>query len=184
MAIINDRIKSMRNQRGHTLVEVANKVGVKEATMQRYESGQIKNIPYKRIVDIAKALNTTPAYLMGWENDAGETDLALTAIEIGKENNINPTTVYDTIVKMDACEIDKDAIIAAVKNETKKSPIPMHADEEHTKYVFGLLYDFLVDAGYVREGDNLTETQVMGLTAALRTIEIFFADDMGRAAEM
>ena len=36
-------------------------------TIQRYESGVIGNIPYDKIEGIAKALNVTPGYLMGWE---------------------------------------------------------------------------------------------------------------------
>ena len=37
--------------------------------MQRYESGQIKNIKHATIVALAEVLRCTPAYLMGWETD-------------------------------------------------------------------------------------------------------------------
>lgn len=70
MDILNKRIKEKRTALGLTLVELASKVGVRDATIQRYESGEIKNIKKSTIVKLAKALNTTPAYLMGWEEDS------------------------------------------------------------------------------------------------------------------
>ncbi len=66
MAILNERIKSRRKLLNKTLLELAEYIGVKEATMQRYESGEIKSIPYDNIVLIAECLNCTPQYLMGW----------------------------------------------------------------------------------------------------------------------
>ena len=63
------RIKSQRLRCGYTLAEVADKLGVKEATVQRYESGEIKNIKHATITKLASIFDTTPAYLMGWEDD-------------------------------------------------------------------------------------------------------------------
>ena len=53
MALINDRIKEMRLKRGLTLIEVADYIGVKDATIQRYESGNIKNIKHEIICKLA-----------------------------------------------------------------------------------------------------------------------------------
>ena len=36
------------------------------ATIYRYENGDIENMPIDVLEPLAKALNTTPAYLMGW----------------------------------------------------------------------------------------------------------------------
>lgn len=69
MEIYNKRIHEMRIQRKKVLKDVANYLGVAEATVQRYESGKgIKSIPYETITKIAKFLECTPAYLMGWED--------------------------------------------------------------------------------------------------------------------
>jgi transcriptional regulator with XRE-family HTH domain len=67
MAILNERIKERRTSLDLTLVQVAEYLGVKEATVQRYESGDIKNIKHETIAELAKIFNCTPAYLMGWE---------------------------------------------------------------------------------------------------------------------
>jgi transcriptional regulator with XRE-family HTH domain len=69
IGILQKRIKSTRTHLNKTLLQIANEIGVKEATMQRYESGAIKNIKYETIEALANALNTTPQYLVGWDDD-------------------------------------------------------------------------------------------------------------------
>lgn len=64
-----DRIKYKRKELNKTLEEVGKQVGVTRATIQRYENGNIQNIPSDKIELLAKALNTTPGYLMGWQDD-------------------------------------------------------------------------------------------------------------------
>ena len=69
MGIINERIKEQRQTTGLTLAQVAEELGVKEATVQRYESGEIKNIKHEIISKLATIFNCSPAYLMGWEDN-------------------------------------------------------------------------------------------------------------------
>lgn len=69
MTELNKRIKERRKNQNKTLLEVAEFIGVKEATMQRYESGEIKTIPYKNIELIAECLDCSPSYLMGWDEE-------------------------------------------------------------------------------------------------------------------
>ena len=69
MAILNDRIKYMRLKHKLTLLEVANYLNIKEATVQRYESGEITNIKHKTIVALAELFDCSPVFLMGWENE-------------------------------------------------------------------------------------------------------------------
>lgn len=61
------RLKKARESRGMTLLELANKIDRTEATVQRYESGNIKNLKNDTIEALAKALNVSPIYLMGWD---------------------------------------------------------------------------------------------------------------------
>lgn len=64
---INKKLKNKRKELGLTMLEVANKVGVSEATVSRWESGDIANMRRDKIVLLANALNVTPAYIMGYE---------------------------------------------------------------------------------------------------------------------
>lgn len=66
---VGNRIKFYRLQAGLTLLEVANKLGVKEATVQRYESGTIKNLKYDTISELARIFGVKPGQLLGWEED-------------------------------------------------------------------------------------------------------------------
>ena len=61
MGILNERIKSRRLQLGYTLLYIADQLGVKEATAQRYESGDI--------------LRCSPVYLMGFDSPVKSSDL-------------------------------------------------------------------------------------------------------------
>jgi transcriptional regulator with XRE-family HTH domain len=60
------RIKALRQEKGLTLEQVADVVGVGKSTVRKWETGMIANMKRDKIADLAKALGTTPAYLMGW----------------------------------------------------------------------------------------------------------------------
>lgn len=75
MAIWNERIHEKRIEKGITLAQIAEKLGVTEATAQRYERGNIKNIPYEYMCMYGEILHCSPAYLMGWIDDKKEDNL-------------------------------------------------------------------------------------------------------------
>lgn len=60
------RIKDLRVSQNLTLEQVANEVGVGKSTVRKWETGMIANMRRDKIASLAKALHTTPAYLMGW----------------------------------------------------------------------------------------------------------------------
>lgn len=72
MTKLQERIRERRIALNLTLLDVANLIGVKEATAQRYESGEIKNIKHETIVELAKVFKCSPQYLMGWSNKLNE----------------------------------------------------------------------------------------------------------------
>ena len=64
---VKDIIKKKRLDLGYTLKDVADKVGVSEATVSRWESGDIENMKRDKIKALADALFIPPAVIMGWE---------------------------------------------------------------------------------------------------------------------
>lgn len=70
---IKDIIKARRLELGKTLEDIGKEVGVSKSTVMRWENGDIDDMRRSKVVALAKALNTTPAYLMGWENEKGYT---------------------------------------------------------------------------------------------------------------
>ena len=74
------RIKDLRHKAGLSQTDLAKLIGVSKQNLYKYENGIITNIPSDKIEALAHVLNTTPAYLMGWD----ETTIDLEAQGIGK----------------------------------------------------------------------------------------------------
>ena len=66
---MGEKIKALRLEKDMTLEELGNKVGVGKSTVRKWETGMIANMKRDKILKIAEALNTSPAYLMGWDNN-------------------------------------------------------------------------------------------------------------------
>lgn len=64
---VKDIIKSKRLELGLTMKQVADAVGVSEATISRWESGDIANMRRDRIFALAKKLGISPLTIMGEE---------------------------------------------------------------------------------------------------------------------
>lgn len=69
---IGEKIKNLRISMRLTQEELATAAGTKKQTIHKYETGIISNIPASKIKLIADKLETTPAYLMGWENESNQ----------------------------------------------------------------------------------------------------------------
>ncbi len=67
--MISQELKKRRKALRLTLEELAEKVGTSKQTIHRYENGTISNIPPEKVEALATALSTTPAALMGWEDE-------------------------------------------------------------------------------------------------------------------
>lgn len=121
MSKINDRIKTRRLALGLTLLEVADMLGVKEATAQRYESGKIKNIKHETILKLSEILQCTPAYLMGWSETEKDTD----------ESYLSNPQYYEDIKNLPSKE--KDAEIIKLFSKLPADKLPQAID--YLKYL-------------------------------------------------
>ena len=61
------RIKKRRLELKYSFQDLADKTNMSKSTLQRYETGTIKNLPLDKLEVLASALQTTPSYLMGWD---------------------------------------------------------------------------------------------------------------------
>ena len=68
------KIKELRTAKNMTLEQVANIVGVGKSTVRKWETGMIANMKRDKIALLATALSTTPAYLMGWNEEESNQD--------------------------------------------------------------------------------------------------------------
>ena len=69
MSTVGDNILYMRKRLGMTQEELATRMGYKsKSTINKIEMG-INDIPQSKIVKFAEVLGTTPAHLMGWNDE-------------------------------------------------------------------------------------------------------------------
>lgn len=97
---IGERIKNRRKELGLSVGDLAKKIGKNRATIYRYESSYIENMPTTVLEPIAKALNTTPAYLMGWVDE-----------EIEKKNDI----LTDIVLKLQSDDNFREVVSSLYK---------------------------------------------------------------------
>lgn len=62
-----ERIKMLRKEHNLTQEELGAKIGVQKAAIQKYEKGTVKNIKRDSLLKLAQILDTTPEYLLGWD---------------------------------------------------------------------------------------------------------------------
>ena len=70
---VYERIRFLREKLGMSQSDLANKMGYKsKSAISKVELGE-RDINQSLVVKYALALNTTPAYLMGWEDEQQNT---------------------------------------------------------------------------------------------------------------
>jgi transcriptional regulator with XRE-family HTH domain len=62
-----DRIKRLRKELGLSADELGAMIGKDRSTIYRYERGEIEKATIDVIPPLARALQTTPQYLLGWD---------------------------------------------------------------------------------------------------------------------
>ena len=66
-----ERLKELRHENNMTLDSVAKQIGVSRATVLKYETGIISNIPTERVHQLANLFKVSRPYLMGWTDERG-----------------------------------------------------------------------------------------------------------------
>lgn len=83
---VGERVKLLRERKGMTQAELAEKLGYKtKSSVTHIECG--RDIPRSLVVRLAEILETTPAYLMGWENENAPDDVR--SVIIAKVNQLS-----------------------------------------------------------------------------------------------
>lgn len=128
MSILNERIKERRLSLGLTLLDVADKLGVKEATVQRYESGDIKNIKHETIVQLSEILNCSPSYLMGWQKEKTDNEKLLERLKAYAEA-FNSLEQMNELEKYFKC-LNFSGRVEALKRVKELTFIPSYCNSE------------------------------------------------------
>lgn len=118
------RVKRKREELGYTQDMLAKMIGYKHKTsIAKIENGE-RDLPRKKIIELAEALHTTPDYLMGWnENAIGTMD--------SQENHISFLAhKVDNGIPKNTAEISEDEkllidLFRSVPDDKKKLAIEM-----------------------------------------------------------
>lgn len=130
---IGDRVKELRLKKGLTQEALAEKLGYKsKSSVAHIENG--RDIPRSMIVQLSEILDTTPAYLMGWEDSEGSL--------FNKYDNIHPI------------QLKKIPLLGEIACGE-----PIWADEDKEHYVMA---DMDIDADFclTAKGDSMVNARI------------------------
>lgn len=116
---IGERIKNLRKERGLSVDFVAEKLNKNRATIYRYESNEIENLPISILEPLAKLLGTTPAYLIGCEE---KTDIKVS------QDEKHLIEIYEKLNDIGKRE--------ATKRIEELTHIPIYSNAENQEYNF------------------------------------------------
>ena len=114
MSETGEQMKKRRKQLNMSADELAEKLGVSRSTIFRYEKGDIDKVPAEYIDKLAKALSTTPAYLMGWEENLE------TNTDFIPKMRSNPNIVEHVKLLIELSESDKKSVFDMIEFLHKK----------------------------------------------------------------
>ena len=135
--LLNDKLKARRIELGLTMLDVAKSVGVSESTISRWESGDIGNMRRDKIALYAKALKTSPLFIMGIDNDTDE------------EENI-----FDKYDNLSPIKLKKFPLLGEIACGE-----PIWADEEKESYVMANM-DIKADFCLTAKGDSMINARI------------------------
>jgi transcriptional regulator with XRE-family HTH domain len=97
---IGDRIKERRKYLKMSADELGKRLGKDRSTIYRYEKGDIENLPLDILEPIAEALETTPQYLMGWNEVQKKNDDLVAIIQELRKDEVF-LSIVKSIYEMD-----------------------------------------------------------------------------------
>lgn len=97
---IGQRIKQRRKELKISADELGKRLGKDRSTIFRYEKGDIENLPLDILEPISEILQTTPQYLMGWEEEQKKNDIQADII-LKMRTNEDFLQAVETLYKLD-----------------------------------------------------------------------------------
>ena len=121
-----ERLKLRRKEIGFSAEKVADQLGVSPATIYRYEKGDIEKVPVDSLAELAKILQTTPAYLMGWESQADQAEINDLLAQIQASEEKEQSRIAEMI--QDFKKLTDDGKAKAIERVHELTEIPRYQD--------------------------------------------------------
>ena len=121
-----EKIKARRLELGLTLEDVGNIVGVGKSTVRKWETGNIADMKRDKIALLAKALNVSPLFIMGIDEEDPQPAISEKEnILLSYYNQLNDLGKQEAIKRVsELTEISK----YSYEQEYKPETIAAHAD--------------------------------------------------------
>lgn len=94
------RIKYLREKKKLTQEELAKLLGTTKQTISKYEKDIVTNIPSDRIEELSVVLNSTPEYILGWEQ-VKKNNNAISDIVIRMRTDANFLSIVEKLNALD-----------------------------------------------------------------------------------
>lgn len=153
---IAERIKNRRREIGLSLQEVADLTSMHRSTLHRYEMGGIKNIPLYQLENLARALKTSPDWLLGWDEEPEDHTIIDTDFRHLLRDLGYPMSLHGPVRYVDTWEM---------------GPVPLSEKEyeqlrENVMVYITMSLDFLLKSAHTREQirikEDLARMRVLG----------------------
>lgn len=99
-----ERIRKLRIEKGITQESMAKLLNTTKQTISKYEKGIVTNIPSDRIEDMAKLLDTTPGYILGWKEVQKKAD-TISDVVLRMKTDSEFMSLVETLNTLDAEKI-------------------------------------------------------------------------------
>ncbi len=137
---VGERIKFRREEIGMSQDELANRMGYKSrSAITKVEKSQ-RDINQSKIVEYATALNTTPAYLMGWEEE--------------KITSSDAEDLYQKYPNIKPIHLKKFPMLGEIACGN-----PIFADEDKENYIMADM-DINADFCLTAKGDSMINARI------------------------
>lgn len=188
---VGNRIFISRKNLKLSRAELGKKLNLHETTIKRYEDGEIKLLDVEKISEFAKALDVSPLYLMGWDNEKNERyDINNNYIIENSSGELDKKLNYNNIKDDD---IDNNRIIKNLENFIKMKRHDANLKLEDLSEKTGISVSTLqsYETGYLKDISlyNLLklyralDIQVYEVAGFLDAIRIEYTDDKNKLSE-
>ncbi len=137
MKMIMNRIQSRRLELKLSYQDLASKTNMSKSTLQRYETGSIKNMPVDKLGVIAAALDVSPIWLLGFDNSNKFSQSEELHIEdLRKLNDLGKNKVFSytkDLLEMPKYSSDTEFASTLVDFETTPYLVACHDDNLTTE---------------------------------------------------
>ena len=133
---VGEKIREARLKKGYTQTELAEILGYKSRSSINKIEVEGRDIPRSSVIKFAKALDVTPAYLMGWEEETTEQSL------------------YDRFDNLHSVKLKRLPLLGEIACGE-----PIYAEEDHESYVSAdadIRADFCLKA----KGDSMINADI------------------------